>query len=34
VTYLPPVVAIVLGVAVLGETVTAAALAGIAPAWR
>jgi len=30
VTYLPPVVAIVLGVVVLGETVTAAMLAGIA----
>lgn len=30
VTYLLPVVAIVLGVVVLGETVTAAALAGIA----
>ena len=29
VTYLLPVVAIVLGVVVLGETVTAAALAGI-----
>jgi drug/metabolite transporter (DMT)-like permease len=30
VTYLLPVVAIVLGIVVLGETVTAAALAGIA----